>query len=116
VPSFLVDECVPRDVHETLSRAGYQVVLVRDQMPGIDDEQVLALARQSGHTVLTEDRRFGFIAIGAGPPSSVVVLLMGDAPPRDKADRVLSVLPGIIDSLGDAVTVISPASVRRRPV
>lgn len=116
MPFFLNDECVPRAVHEALSRAGQQIALVRDLLPGAIDEDVLAFARSHGQVVLTEDRRFGFIAIGAGPPSSVVVLLLGDTAPSEKAARLLSVLPGILDTLADAVTVIGPTSVRRRPL
>lgn len=116
MPSFLIDECVPRAVHKALSRAGHQITLVRDQLLGAIDEDVLAFACGHGQIVLTEDRRFGFIAIGAGPPSSVVVLLLGDSSPSEKAARMLSVLPGILDSLADAVTVIGPTSVRRRPL
>jgi predicted nuclease of predicted toxin-antitoxin system len=77
---------------------------------------VLAFARTNDQVVLTEDRRFGFIAIGSGPPNSVLVLLLGDTSPADKAARVISVLPGILDSLSDAVTVIGPTNVRRRPL
>jgi predicted nuclease of predicted toxin-antitoxin system len=76
VSSFLVDECVPRAVHEALSRAGHEVILSRDVLPGANDEDVLAFARGRG----------------------------------------LSVLPGILDSLADAVTVVGAASVRRRPL
>lgn len=116
MPSFLIDECVPRAVHEAVSRAGYQIALVRDLLPGAIDEDILKFAQSHEQVVLTEDRRFGFIAIGAGPPNSVVVLLLGDSAPSEKASRLLSVLPGILDALADAVTVIGPTSVRRRPL
>ena len=66
--SFLIDECVPRDVHEAVARMGHKVVLVRETLLGADDEQVVSYAREHGHVVFTEDRRFGFIAINAGPP------------------------------------------------
>lgn len=112
--SFLIDECVPRDVSEAIARAGYQAVLVRDTLPGAGDEQVVSYAREHGHVVLTEDRRFGFIAINAGPPGGIVILLMGDAAPDVKAARVASVLPVIADALANAVTVIGPTNVRRR--
>ncbi len=114
MPSFLIDECVPRDVHAALTGAGYEVVLVRDKLLGSEDEQVLAFARDNGLVVFTEDRRFGFIAIGAGPPGGVVVLMMGDASPTAKAARVASVMPSIAPSLANAVTVIGPTNVRRR--
>lgn len=114
MPSFLIDECVPRDVCEALAGAGHKVVLVRDRLLGSGDEQVLAFARDNGLVVFTEDRRFGFIAMGAGQPGGVVVLMMGDASPAAKAARVASAMPSIAASLTNAVTVIGPASVRRR--
>lgn len=92
------------------------MVLARDVLQGATDEDVMTFARDAGHVVLTEDRRFGFIAIGMGAPAGVVVLLMGEAPPIEKANRLISVMPGIAGSLTHAVTVIGPTSARRRPV
>lgn len=114
--SFLVDECVPRAVHDALAAAGYGVRLVRDELQGASDEQIVIRGRENGLVVLTEDRRFGFIAMGMGAPCSIIVLLLGDATPDDKALRLVSTLPGIVDSLADAVTVIGPTSIRRRPL
>lgn len=116
MPSFLIDECVPRDVYEAIAQAGYGIVLVRDTALGADDEEVVVYAREHGHVVFTEDRRFGFIAMNAGAPCGVIVLLMGDAAPAVKAGRVASVLPSIANTLANAVTVIGPTHVRRRVI
>jgi len=114
VSTFLVDECVSRDVAHAVRQAGHDIVLVRDVLPGAGDEAVVAYAREHGHIVLTEDRRFGFIAMNTRPSAGIVVLLMGNATPAAKAERLTQVLPSVSDSLSDAVTVISPTHVRRR--
>jgi predicted nuclease of predicted toxin-antitoxin system len=114
VASFLIDECVPRAVHEALAAAGHRVVLVREVLQGACDEDVLTFARGESLVTLTEDRRFGLIAMSVGRPCSVVVLLLGELSPEQKAARLLAVLSEVINSLDDAVTVVGPTRVRRR--
>ena len=115
--SFLIDECVPRAVHEAVATLGHQIVLVRDVAPGVDDEDVLRLAQSDGHALITEDRRFGLLAISAlAPTSGVLILALANASPLEKAKRVIAVLPTLIDSLAGSVVVIGPSTVRRRPL
>ena len=86
--SFLVDECVPRSVHEMLGNEGHQVTLVRDVLLGANDESVLHFAGKKSLTLVTEDRRFGLLAMNAPVAAGVVIIVAGNISPNDKAKRV----------------------------
>ena len=116
--SFLVDECVARDVHEALQQLGHEVTLVSAHLQGASDEQIFEFATQHGLIVLSEDRRFGSVALNSPvrPATGVVIILMGTASPPEKARRVASVMPGLVDSLPNNITVVGPTIIRRRPL
>jgi predicted nuclease of predicted toxin-antitoxin system len=116
VASFLVDECVPRSVYEMLGREGHQVTLVRDVLLGADDESVLRLAYETSLTLITEDRRFGMLAMNAPVSAGVVIIAAGNISPDEKAKRVRAVLPSLLTLIPGSVTVIGRTRVRRRPV
>jgi predicted nuclease of predicted toxin-antitoxin system len=117
VAKYLVDECVPRAVFDTVRAMGHDVALVRDLTQGADDEDVLTLAQEQGRILLTEDRRFGQIAINRGLPSfGVIILALDGVSPNDRASRVRDVLPSLASDIPGSIIVISAARVRRRPL
>jgi predicted nuclease of predicted toxin-antitoxin system len=118
VASFLVDECVARDVHEALRELGHEIILVRERFQGSDDEEIFQYASSNGLVVITEDRRFGSLAINypVRPTAGVVIVLMGNASPPEKAKRISSVLPALAGTLANNINVIGPTFVRRRPL
>ena len=112
--SFLVDECVPRVVHEMLTCEGHTVTLVRDSLRGACDEDVLVFARDRDLALITEDRRFGLLAINARVAVGVVVVAMGNSSPEAKSARVQHLLPSLLSLIPGNVTVIGRTNVRRR--
>jgi predicted nuclease of predicted toxin-antitoxin system len=117
VKGLLCDENVPRAVIEAIAAAGLATVLVRDVMRGAHDEDVAAFAEQAGYAILTEDRRFGQIGLATGMPANgVIVMAMGDASPREKAQRLTACLNDVLPTLAGALFVVTPARVRRRPL
>lgn len=114
---FLIDECVPRAVFETVLALGHDAVLVRDNILGATDEEVLESAQRQNRIMLTEDRRFGLLAINGGRPScGVVILTLDKLSPAERAMRVHDVLPALVDEIAGSVVVIGPTRVRRRPL
>jgi predicted nuclease of predicted toxin-antitoxin system len=117
VARFLVDECVPRDVLDAVCGLGHDAVLVRDIIPGASDEDVLEFAQGQNRIMLTEDRRFGLLAInGSRPSCGVVILTLDKFSPAERAKRVRDVLPSLVNEIGGSVLVIGPTRVRRRPL
>jgi predicted nuclease of predicted toxin-antitoxin system len=117
VARFLVDECVPRAVFNAVRALGHDAVLVSETMQGASDEDVLEFAQRQNRIMLTEDRRFGLLAINGGRPScGVVILTLDKLSPAERAKRVSDVLPSLLGDTQGSVVVISPTRVRRRPL
>ncbi len=114
---FLVDEFVPRDVLDAVRALGHDAVLVKDITQGASDEDVLDFAQRQTRIMLTEDRRFGLLAINGGRPScGVVILTLDKLSPAERAKRVSDVLPSLANEIAGSVLVIGLTRVRRRPL
>jgi predicted nuclease of predicted toxin-antitoxin system len=112
---ILVDECVPSAVIEVLRELGCPLLLVRDEMCGAPDEEVLGRALGEGLVLITEDRRFGLLALSSAESvAGVIVVSMGDASPSEKADRVRQVWTSICDELAGRLIVVGQTRVRAR--
>lgn len=56
---ILADENIHGFIIKTLREAGFEVTAVAQTAKGIKDENVIQLALQHGHLLLTEDKDFG---------------------------------------------------------
>ena len=114
---YLVDECVPRAVLDAVRALGHDAVLVRDIIQGASDEDVLKFAQEQNRIMLTEDRRFGLLAMNSGSSScGVIILTLDTLAPTDRAKRVKEVLPALADDIAGSIIVIGATRVRRRPL
>ena len=60
MPSFVIDEDMPRSTGRTLEEHGYEVKDIRDYgLRGADDEEVYRFAQKEGAVLLTGDKGFG---------------------------------------------------------
>ena len=106
-------------MHQSLRPCGRQVIASSMSKslidPGIDDDQVLDLANQSGALLLTSDKDFGELVFRQGLVHAGVILyrLAGLTGER-KAAAILNVLRTHGDTLLGAFTLVSPAHVRIR--
>jgi predicted nuclease of predicted toxin-antitoxin system len=112
---LVADENVDAPIVATLRAAGHRIVYVQELDPGIDDDQVLDLANQSGALLLTSDKDFGELVFRQGLVHAGVILyrLAGLTGER-KAAAILNVLRTHGDTLLAAFTLVSPAHVRIR--
>jgi hypothetical protein len=62
---FLADENFPLAAVRRLREAGHDVAVVAHDSPGIPDEQVFMLAGREERIVLTFDRDYGGLILGA---------------------------------------------------
>jgi predicted nuclease of predicted toxin-antitoxin system len=117
VARFLVDECVPRNVVDAVRALGHDAVLVRDVIQGASDEDVLRFAQGERRIMLTEDRRFGLLAMNSGASTcGVIVMTLDQLSPAQRARRLSEVLPTIAADIAGSVIVIGATRVRRRPL
>ena len=56
---FLANENFPVEITNAIRQAGHDLAWVGDLSPGIADEGVVALAVETGRTILTFDKDFG---------------------------------------------------------
>ena len=73
---FLVDVCAAsRSLLTTLADLGHDVLSARDRFPHASDEALLALAREEGRVLITEDKDFGELVFLRGLPHPGIVRL-----------------------------------------
>lgn len=72
---FLADENFPGAAVEALSAAGHDIVWIRTEAPGVEDEAVLAWAEREARILLTFDKDFGELAWHSRLPASCGVVL-----------------------------------------
>jgi len=79
---FLADESCYCAVVKALRAAGHDVSAVAESRRGADDETVIALAREQGRILLTEDKDFGKLAYADGHDTTGVLLIRFSAGAR----------------------------------
>jgi len=114
--NLLANENFPRSAVEALRAAGHDVVWVRTDMTGADDE-VLARAQVDGRVLLSFDKDFGELAFRAGLPATCGVVLFRFAPvsPEFVAERVVTTMAGSTPWVGH-FAVVEETRIRLRPL
>jgi predicted nuclease of predicted toxin-antitoxin system len=114
---FLADENFPGAAVDALRRAGHDVVWVGTISAGAADVEILRWAARESRVVLTFDKDFGQIALGAGLPASCGVILFRI--PMSPAAEIGKNLAGLVGRRSDWVghfSVVEPDRVRMRPL
>ncbi len=79
---FLINVCAGKSVGEWLRNRGYDVILVRDVDPRMDDEAILKWANDDGRILIKVDKDFGYYIFYEGQLQRGVVRLPNV--PREK--------------------------------
>ena len=92
--TFMADENFPRPALAALRVAGWDVVSVAEECPGISDEEVAALCSRSQRVLLTFDKDFGELVFRRGLPAGSGVVLFRFIPesPEEVADAAVALL------------------------
>jgi predicted nuclease of predicted toxin-antitoxin system len=115
---LLADENFPKASVVRLRTAGHEVGSIAEDMAGVSDRAVLALARSENRYLLTFDRDFGELIYrrGEAAPRGVIYFRFLPVDPEEPA-RVLEALlkrPEI--QLEARLTVVTRDQVRQRPL
>jgi predicted nuclease of predicted toxin-antitoxin system len=112
---LLADENVEGEVVTALRLAGHEVNDVKENTPGIEDMDVLALANKIGAVLLTNDKDFGeLIYRDRLATRGVILLRFGKIQIAEKVDLLLSVLEDRESDLIESFTVITSNGIRMR--
>lgn len=111
------DENFPGPVVRELRALGHDVSYARETMRGAADREVLQAVREQGRILLTLDKDFGHLSIGARTPGTwgVVLFRLGGASAAEDNARMIRVLQGRTDWAGQ-FSVVTDAHVRLRPI
>ena len=116
-PVILANENFPRHSVILLKKAGFEVLSIAEQSPGITDSEVLALAYSNRMVILTFDRDYGelLFKFRQSVPEGVVYFRTGLEQPEQAAIILLAHLhDGLI--ISGFFTVFDIHGVRQRPL
>lgn len=110
---FLADESVDMAVVRSLRSDGFDVRSVSEDLPGIPDEEVAALAREDDRVLLTEDRDFGRIFYAQWQESAGVIYMRYPMRARHEfANDVVSFVRTQMDKIPGSFIVLQPGRSR----
>ena len=97
-----------------LADHGHDVLSARDRFPHASDEALLALARNEGRVLLTEDKDFGELVFLRGLPHPGIVRLV-EMTPMERADAMRTLIERHAGAMRDgAIIVVTRKRVRIR--
>jgi predicted nuclease of predicted toxin-antitoxin system len=114
---ILANENFPSDAVTALRYAGHDVVWIREDAPGMRDEDVLHRAQEEARVLVTFDKDFGELAFRVGlPASSGVVLFRISAPSSAHVASVAVSVLGSRDDWAGYFSVIDDRRIRMTPL
>ena len=96
---LLADENIPKLAVKALRDRGHDVAWVRQDAPGIPDQEVLSLGQEESRLLLTCDKDFGELAFRHGLPAEQGVVLFRIA--LSSPERVAHVMVAVLESRSD---------------
>lgn len=114
---ILADENVEPVVVQWLRSLGYEVASICQQAPGINDDDVLALARSERRVLITYDLDFGEIVYRRGMKHTGIILLrLSDPTPTGRLASLQRHWHLVEPRLPQAFIVVHDKKVRVRPL
>ena len=114
---ILADEGLNGNLVRALREKGYQVIWIKETNVGMDDEDIIALARQNSQILITEDKDFGEWIFAHQLSGLTIVFLRYD---KEDYNAILSFLKSALktietDGKNEFIT-INKNKVRRRRI
>lgn len=114
---ILADEGLNGNLVRALREDGYQIVWIKESHIGMDDEDIIALARQNNQVLITEDKDFGEWIFAHQLSGLTIIFLRYD---KEDYDTILSFLQSALktieaDGKNEFIT-INKNKVRRRKI
>ncbi|MEO8628064.1 MAG: DUF5615 family PIN-like protein [Betaproteobacteria bacterium] len=114
---FIADESCDFAVVRGLRDAGYDVVAIAESSPGIDDLQVIAMAKLAERILITEDKDFGQLVYAAARQASGVIFIRFPATARGSLSNVIL---NLVEQRGEELfgkfAVIEPGRIRLKSI
>jgi predicted nuclease of predicted toxin-antitoxin system len=109
----LADESCDFAVVRGLREAGHDVIAVVEISRGVDDSEVIDLAKSDRRILITEDKDFGQLVYAAARQSSGVVFIRF---PANARSSLIAAILNLVAARGDALyglfVVVEPGRIR----
>lgn len=113
---FLADEDFPLASIKLLRDSGYEVISVREVIPGTKDSNILIKAQKGGFIILTFDRDFGELIFKdkIAIPKGLIYFRIKRIKPQEPAEIILDMIKTKEFLIEDHFTVIQRLRIRQR--
>ena len=111
---LLLDENIGRSVHKELKERGFDVQSIMQERRGIEDTEVIEIAKAHNKIMVTMDKDFGYLAISQNPPG-LVLLRLRDPRVSGRLRAILRALE-LGEKLYGYITIVTETVIRRRPI
>jgi predicted nuclease of predicted toxin-antitoxin system len=113
---FLANENLPLPSINLLRDAGYDVVSITEESPGIEDAEVLNRATREQRIILTFDRDYGTLIYqrGMAAPWGIIYFRYQPLTPYEPAEQLLQLLGQASLSFEGRFTVLEREQLRQR--
>ena len=110
---LVADESVEYPIVFILRESRFDVVSIREENRGCDDETVLSIAFEKKALLLTMDKDFGFLTFRLNKPNHGIVLCrFRQLSTTEKAERIIKLFNTQTKSLMNKFTVLSNDRIR----
>ena len=113
---LLIDESVDYLLTSFLREAGFEVLSILEEYPGISDDQVLKISTKLKALLLTEDKDFGDLVVRFNKSNCGILLIRFSGSPQKKKTVVLQTLKNHYEEMINNFTVLSEDKIRIRKI
>lgn len=112
---FVADEGLDAPIVHALRDGGHDVYYIKDEHPGLSDEEVLKIANERDNILIANDKDFGELVYRLQQIHSGILLIrLSGIKPREKGSIILKAIEEHGNELYKAFTVINKTHVKIR--
>ena len=112
---FVADEGLDAPIVTSLRTEGHEVFYIKEEHPGLPDEDVLKIANERKDILITSDKDFGELVHRLKQIHSGILLIrLSGVKPKEKAVIVVAAIKEHGNELHNAFTVINKTHVKIR--
>lgn len=114
---FLADEGIDRSIVQGLRNLNHDVFYVVEQERSLEDEVLLAKAKEEGRIMITRDKDFGELSFRLNKLHSGIILVRLEGyNTMERGEIVCKLVHQHLNELQNSFTVIQPGLIRIRPI
>ena len=112
---FVADEGLDAPIVVALRNEGHEVFYIKEEHPGISDDEVLKIANERNEVLISADKDFGELVYRMKRVHSGILLIrLSGLSPKEKGIVVSATVKEHANELADAFTVINKTHVKVR--